>query len=364
VEESKPKRSGNRLVSWFAWLGMLLVSLGGKLKSLLPLLKFGKFGSTLFTMAVSVGAYALVYPLEFAVGLVVMIFIHEMGHVWAAKRKGLPVSAPAFIPFLGALITLKRQPVDAATEAYIAYGGPLVGTMGAVACHALGVWMDSEILLVIAMFGYFVNLFNLLPIHPLDGGRIVTAISRWLWVIGLVAGLVLILYLRSLVLAIIYTLFVFELWSTFGRRRRQTRTIRMEARVPIRHFEDAGILIPGENHRRELPFRQYCLVGTQEHLADVGFPGLGTIVTFPLQGEMHRARLVNTFRPAGEDPVVRMVVEADVILEPVGGMSRDERYYQVPSRTRWAFGLAYLGLAAFLVWMLSSIGQHPMPVQA
>lgn len=84
-----------------------------------------------------------------------MIFIHEIGHVLAAKQKGLPVTAPLFIPFLGALITMKRNPRDAVTEAYIAYGGPLLGTIGATAAFALGVYTDSNLLISIAYTGFF-----------------------------------------------------------------------------------------------------------------------------------------------------------------------------------------------------------------
>lgn len=156
---------------WIGGLGALIVS---GLKYIPALLKMGKFGGTFISMAVTVGAYALLYPWSFAIGLVLMIFIHEMGHIWAAKRKGLPVSAPAFIPFLGALIMLKRQPQDAVTEAYVAFGGPLIGTAGAFMTWLLAGWTGYEVLYPIAFIGFFLNLFNLLPMHPLDGGRIVT----------------------------------------------------------------------------------------------------------------------------------------------------------------------------------------------
>ncbi|WP_241154334.1 site-2 protease family protein [Staphylospora marina] len=360
MSERKTERPRSKWFTWLAGMGFLVASLGGKLKSILTLLKFGKFGSTLFSMFLSVGVYALIYPWQFAIGLVLMLLIHEMGHVWAAKRKGLPVSAPAFIPFVGALITMKRQPADAATEAYIAFGGPLLGTLGAVFTHALGVWTGEHILLVIAMVGYFINLFNLVPIHPLDGGRIVTAVSRWLWVVGLVAGFVMILYLRSILLALIYILFVMELWSTFGRRKPKAKTIPLEVRVPLARFEETGLSIPEERQSRELLFRQYCLVETQDHRAAVEDPALGTMVEFPFQGDIRSAKLVRTFAPGPEESEVRMVVEIEAIPESIGGIRKDKRYYQVPARLRWGFGLAYFGLAAFLAWMLTLIGNLPI----
>lgn len=107
-----------------------------------------------------IGAYAIVYPWTFAIGIVIMIFIHEMGHVLAAKRKGIPVSAPAFIPFMGALITMKKQPLNAQTEAYLAFGGPLLGTVGALGALALGVILDSTAILSVAQVGFFLNLIN------------------------------------------------------------------------------------------------------------------------------------------------------------------------------------------------------------
>src|SRR5690606_6293670 len=118
----------------------------------------------------SVGAYALIAPLQLAVGMVVMVLIHELGHVVAAKQKGLSTSAPVFIPFIGAMVNLERHPRNAATEAYIALGGPLLGSIGAFASYWIGNRWDSLLLLALAYIGFIINLVNLLPIHPLDGG--------------------------------------------------------------------------------------------------------------------------------------------------------------------------------------------------
>ncbi|MFC7442707.1 site-2 protease family protein [Laceyella putida] len=362
MDEEQKKSGRNRLLSWLGGLGVLILSLGGKLKALLPLLKFGKFGGTLITMFISIGGYALFYPLEFAVGLVIMIFIHEMGHVWAARLKGIPVSAPSFIPFLGALITMKRQPADAETEAFIAYGGPLLGTIGALLCYGLGLWLDQPVLLAIAMVGFMLNLFNMIPVHPLDGGRIVTAVTRWLWVVGLIIGAVLIFWLQSWLLIVIYLLFVMELWFTYGRKKRQPkpRTFHVEAKIPERRFYEEGMWIPGEDHRRSLPFRQYCALKDQTHLVSVEYPGLGTIATFELQGEVHEMNLVKTFPPAEEHGEVRMILEGRFTPERVGAIAQDEKYYSVSPKKRWAYGVAYFGLIAFLGYMVYLMGQTPL----
>ncbi|MGA9173867.1 MAG: site-2 protease family protein [Thermoactinomyces sp.] len=352
MEQENPKKK-NRLVSWLGWIGVALVSLLGKLKALLPLLKFGKFGGTLISMLISIGGYALIFPVQIAVGLVLMIFIHEMGHVLAAKQRGLPVSAPAFIPFLGALITMKKQPSDAETEAFIALGGPLLGTVGAFACYGLGIWFQSELLLAIAYIGFFINLFNLLPIHPLDGGRIVIAVTRWLWVAGLILGFVLIVYLKSALLILVYILFLLELWSHLrkGKRKRKGRDVYLQTKVERSRFDQAGILVPGEEHRRYLPFRQYCMVDTQEHVAEVGFHGIGTILRFECWGEVTEAELVKT-SSSPLDSEVHMVIRVKMIQDRIGGLQSDDHYYSVPAKLRWLYGIAYFGLALFLGYMM------------
>src|SRR4029450_10284178 len=130
----------------------------------------------------------------FAVGLVGLIFVHEMGHWLEAKRQGLPVTAPLFIPFLGASIFLKENPESAWKDFPLATARPLLASLGALAVYAVAVAEASNRLRAIAFLGFFINLFNLLPVVPLDGGRIVTAIHPALWVLGLIALLGLVIY--------------------------------------------------------------------------------------------------------------------------------------------------------------------------
>ena len=148
-----------------------------------------KLFTTAATMLVSIGAYALIWPWQFAIGLVLLLLVHELGHVLEAKRQGLPTSAPMFIPFLGALITMKKMPENAWNEAKVALAGPIVGSIGAAVCWGAGVALDSDLLRALAFFGFLINLFNLLPIHPLDGGRATEALHPVVWLIGL-AGLI------------------------------------------------------------------------------------------------------------------------------------------------------------------------------
>jgi Zn-dependent protease len=146
--------------------------------------KLGKVLTTGSTMILSVGAYALLWGWRYAVGLVGLIFVHEMGHYLAARQRGLEVGAPTFIPFVGAWVALKDLPHDVETEAYIGIAGPVVGTLGAMAVYWLAQAQDSQLLLAIAYAGFFINLFNLIPLSPFDGGRITAIISPKVWLAG------------------------------------------------------------------------------------------------------------------------------------------------------------------------------------
>ena len=170
-------------------LGVVLVialKFLGKLKFIvLPVLKFLpiilKTGGT---MLLSIGVYALYWGVWFAVGFVLLIFVHESGHLLAARRLGLNVGAPVFIPFMGAFIALKDAPPNAWIEAQVGIGGPMLGTLGAGVCYLLHLATGNPMFAALAYTGFFLNLFNLMPVGFLDGGRIVTALSPWLWVAG------------------------------------------------------------------------------------------------------------------------------------------------------------------------------------
>jgi Zn-dependent protease len=168
-------------------IGLLLLKFGAKLKFLIaPLLKFFpvilKTGGT---MILTIGVYAGLWGWKFALGFVLLIFVHELGHLVAAKKFGLNVGAPVFIPFMGAFIALKDAPKDAWIEAWVGIGGPILGAAGALLCHSIGEMTNQPLFIAIAWSGYWLNLFNLTPIGTLDGGRIVTALSPWLWLPGL-----------------------------------------------------------------------------------------------------------------------------------------------------------------------------------
>jgi Zn-dependent protease len=137
------------------------------------------------TLLLSVAAYGLTMGWWFGIGVVAMLFIHEMGHVVALHRKGLPASVPIFIPFLGAAIFTPKME-DRDTEAYVGYGGPFIGSIAAILCFLLWVvtGRNSDLLLVVSYLGVWINLFNMIPINPLDGGRITQVFGSWIQYIG------------------------------------------------------------------------------------------------------------------------------------------------------------------------------------
>lgn len=320
---------------------------------------------TIITMIITVGAYALTSPIWFAIGLVVMIFIHEMGHVIAAKQKGLPVSAPVFIPFVGALITMKRHPTDAATEAYIALGGPLLGTIGAVAAFGLAIYYQSPDLLQVAYTGFFLNLINLLPIHPLDGGRISVAVTRWLWLVGLIGGLGIILYFRSMIFFLIWVLFAYNLYNQYIRGKTKERRIsaRSEFEMPAQHLVEAGYLIPGEDHQTRLPYTTYCRLDDpdRKQIVDLewGIVGFRGQLILPEQAEIHEVRVERVERRQKADG---LYLNLHCVFELTPYVRED--YYEVSPPTRWKFGILYLGLAVFLFGMMRMVNRvaQTMPV--
>lgn len=175
--------------------------------------KFGKIFLTGGTMLLSVFAYALVFGWWYAVGFVLLIFVHEMGHYVAARRRGLAVGAPTFIPFVGAWIELKDLPHDVETEAYVGIAGPLAGTFAALGCYLLARELDSRLLLALAYAGFFLNLFNLIPLSPFDGGRITAIISPRVWLLGVPILVALFFYRPSPLLILVAVLAAPQVWK-------------------------------------------------------------------------------------------------------------------------------------------------------
>jgi Zn-dependent protease len=205
---------GRRLLAPLAVLGAFLA----KFKAIaLVIFKF-KIFATSGTMLVSVAAYSWIWGWKFAVGFVLLLLVHEMGHVLELRRQGVPASAPLFIPFLGAVVGMKQMPHDAWREAEVALAGPILGSLGAAAVWGIGEAIDSDLLVALAFTGFFLNLFNLLPIVPLDGGRAMAAVHPALWAVGLAGLVALAFWHPNPILIIILVLGGLELWRRWQAR--------------------------------------------------------------------------------------------------------------------------------------------------
>jgi Zn-dependent protease len=203
-----------KVLAPLAAVGFLLA----KFKGLALLLLKVKFLGTALTMVVSVGAYALLFPVWFAVGFVVLIWVHEMGHVLQLRREGIEASAPMFIPFLGAFVAMKQMPKDVLAEARVGLAGPILGSLGALGAWGIYEVTQEPLFLGLAYVGFFLNLFNLLPMLPLDGGRAIGALSPVFWLVG-VLGVVGLLFVNpNPILIFIAILGGMELWRRWRTR--------------------------------------------------------------------------------------------------------------------------------------------------
>ena len=192
----------------FGPLGVLAVIVLSKLKLV------GPFLATLLSMLLSIGFYGMLWGWTFAVGFVLLILVHESGHAVMMRRQGIPAGAPVFIPFVGAVIAMRGYPRNAWVEALVAIAGPVAGSAGALACFVFGWLSGSPFWYALAATGFFLNLFNLLPISPLDGGRIVGVIGRWLWAVGYALGIAALVVTGSEMLFLILLLSLFNLRRT------------------------------------------------------------------------------------------------------------------------------------------------------
>src|SRR5438270_9511801 len=209
-----PPRNQSRLKARLAPVLAALVAFIAKFKAIILLLPKLKLLTTVGTMAVSVAAYSFVFGWPFAVGFVVLLLVHEMGHVIALRREGIKASAPMFIPFLGAVISARSLGENALAEARVGLAGPILGSIGSAACilvwHATG----NDLWRALAFTGFFLNLFNLLPVVPLDGGRAMAAMAPWMWFAGLAAMVPLALIFPN---PIIFLILLFAGMETYKR---------------------------------------------------------------------------------------------------------------------------------------------------
>jgi Zn-dependent protease len=213
-------------------VGLILAKLGGKAKLILVALPKLKIFSTSASMLVSIAAYQLIFGWKFAVGLVLLLLLHELGHVIQLRREGVEASAPMFIPFLGAVISAKSLGGNAAAEARVGLAGPILGSIATLV--PLGIWLatGSDLWRALAYIGFFLNLFNLLPVLPLDGGRAMAALSPYVWALGFVGLIALTFFFPNPILLLVLLFGGLESWRRW--KQRKTPEGRAYNRVPPR----------------------------------------------------------------------------------------------------------------------------------
>jgi Zn-dependent protease len=213
-----------RIFAPVAGLFALLAKFGAEAKVLLLLLPKLKLFTTAGTMLVSVGAYSLIWGWRFALGFVLLLLVHEMGHVIQLRREGVQASAPMFIPFLGAVIAARSFGGNALAEARVGLAGPILGSLAAGAVAAVAFATDSDLLRALAFTGFLLNLFNLLPVVPLDGGRAMAALSPWMWLVGFAALVALTFLWPNPILLLILVFGGLETWRRWQDRKSPAAT--------------------------------------------------------------------------------------------------------------------------------------------
>ncbi len=205
--------------------------LGPLIAAVIALAKWGavlvklKFFTVAFSALASIWAYAWLFGWKFAVGFVLLIAVHEIGHVVVLRARGIDAGLPVFLPFLGAFVSMKEMPKTAYDEALSGIAGPVFGAAASFAVLGAGIALDSDLLRVLAYTGFFLNLFNLLPVLPLDGGRTAAALSPKLWVAGLLGLLAYTLWRPHVIVLVILALGGYELYNRW--RNRDTEASRL-----------------------------------------------------------------------------------------------------------------------------------------
>ncbi len=216
-------------------IGAAILAFLAKIKSILLLLPKIKILVTAGSMAVSIAAYTTIWGFWFAIGFVVLLLVHEMGHVIQLRREGIPASAPMFIPFLGAVVASKSLGDNALAEARVGLAGPVLGTIGSAACLVIWQVTGHDYWRALGYTGFFLNLFNLLPVVPLDGGRAMAAMSPWMWFVGFFGIAVLAFVFPNPIIILIALFAAYETYRRWEQRRKGGQEAKAYYRVSPRN---------------------------------------------------------------------------------------------------------------------------------
>lgn len=171
------------------------------------------------SMLVSLVAYSVKWDWRLGVGIIVILFIHELGHAFMIRARGLRAGAMVFIPFIGGAVTMRRYPRSVFVDAQIGLAGPIAGTLASLGSLQLFRATGDELYLAIANWGFLLNLFNLTPVRPLDGGRIAAAITKWMWAFGALILVVWLVMWRNPLLLLLVVLSIFQIYGAINREK-------------------------------------------------------------------------------------------------------------------------------------------------
>jgi Zn-dependent protease len=215
----EPGRGQSGLRRRLSAFGAGILALLAKFKAVIFLLPKLKLFASTGTILVSLAAYALLWGWPFAAGFIALLFVHEMGHVIALRREGLKASAPMFIPFMGAVIAARSLGRNALAEARVGLAGPILGSLGAAACLLVWQATGDDMWRALAFTGFFLNLFNLLPVVPLDGGRAMAAMAPAMWFVGFAAMIPLAVLFPNPIMLLILVFAGIETYKRWKLRR-------------------------------------------------------------------------------------------------------------------------------------------------
>jgi Zn-dependent protease len=224
-----------RILGPVAIAGAVIVKFAAKFKAILLLFPKLKILTTSGTMLVSIAAYSLIWGWKFAVGFVLLLLVHEMGHVIQLRREGIPASAPMFIPFLGAIVSAKSLGGNALAEARVGLAGPVLGTAGAAVLLPVAAATGNDLWRALAFTGFFLNLFNLAPVVPLDGGRAMAALAPWMWFVGFAVMVGAAFVFPNPIIFLILLFGGMETWRRWKARREGGEEQQAYYRVAPRH---------------------------------------------------------------------------------------------------------------------------------
>ncbi|WP_214808355.1 site-2 protease family protein [Exiguobacterium sp. s102] len=348
--------------------GAFLLSKG---KVVLALLKFSKFGGTLISFGISLLFYAQIFGVWFGVGLLYLLFIHEMGHLAAAKLLGFKTGPAIFVPFMGAVIGIKDTFRTPKQEAILAYGGPLAGLLSLIPLLIGYAVTGNDFWLVIFHLGALLNLFNLLPVSPLDGGRILAGLPIVVWIAGLAALIAYGLTHFSIILLLIAFLGGSAVWKRyrFAKQYEDNQSVLMLYRAARNRVlqakaeqEQQPIAEPAESDQLDSGETTVSATSSYDPIAWTLRHDLQSLRSASPEEAKPAADELLRYQYDSANDYDALLRRLDQRIEPLLEAEKSVEYHQMPKKQQAITLVAYLALGAILFLAFEySKGYLPLP---